>query len=59
VWIFHSQNDPIIPFDLGKQFFQKASEPKKFIEFSGGHGIDPGVDELIIGQWAQIYGNRE
>lgn len=59
VWIFHSPDDPIIPFDLGKQFFQKAHEPKTFIEFSGGHGINSGVDDLIIGQWAQIYGNRE
>jgi uncharacterized protein len=59
IWIFHSPNDPIIPFESGKLFYQKAGEPKKFIEFSGGHGIDPGVDELIIGQWAQIYANRK
>lgn len=59
VWIFHSPDDPIIPFELGKQFFQKAHEPKTFTEFSGGHGIDPRVDELIIGQWAQIYDSRK
>ena len=59
VWMFHSRQDPIIPFDQGRALFDKASEPKTFTEFSGGHGIDPGVDALIIGQWAQIYGTRE
>jgi uncharacterized protein len=58
VWIFQAKTDPIIPFESGKQFFQKAQEPKKFIEFSGDHGINPDVDERIILQWAQIYGNR-
>jgi len=59
VWIFHAVNDPIIPFDNGKQFFQEADEPKTFIEFSGEHGINPDVDERIIMQWAQIYATRE
>ena len=58
VWIFHAKTDPIIPFENGKQFFDKAKEPKTFIEFSGDHGINPNVDEQIIMQWAQIYGNR-
>jgi dienelactone hydrolase len=59
VWIFHAVNDPIIPFDSGKQFFGAAQEPKTFIEFSGEHGINPDVDERIIMQWAQIYATRE
>ena len=59
VWIFHAVNDPIIPFDNGKQFFQRAKEPKTFIEFSGSHGINPDVDDRIIMQWAQIYATRE
>jgi dipeptidyl aminopeptidase/acylaminoacyl peptidase len=59
VWIFHAVNDPIIPFENGKQFFQLAEEPKTFIEFSGEHGINPDVDKRIIMQWAQIYGTRE
>ncbi len=58
VWIFHSQDDPIVPFDSGKQFFMKAGEPKTFIEFSGDHGINSDVDDRIIMQWAQIYGTR-
>ena len=59
VWIFHSINDPIIPFNNGKQFFGLAGEPKKFIEFSGSHGINTDVDDRIIMQWAQIYATRE
>jgi dienelactone hydrolase len=59
VWIFHSLNDSIIPFDSGKEFFKDAYEPKTFIEFSGEHGINSDVDERIIMQWAQIYATRE
>ena len=58
VWIFHAKADPIIPFESGQQFFNKALEPKTFIEFSGDHGINPDVDERIIVLLAQIYGNR-
>ena len=59
VWIFHAKNDPIIPFEEGKQFFLLAQEPKTFIEFSGEHGINSDVDDRILMQWAQIYGTRE
>ena len=59
VWVFYSINDPVIPFDNGKQFFQDAKEPKTFIEFSGEHGINPDVDDRIIMQWAQIYATQE
>jgi uncharacterized protein len=58
VWIFHAKEDPIIPFDSGEAFFDKAQEPKKFLEFSGTHGINSDVDEKIIMQWAQIYAPR-
>jgi hypothetical protein len=58
VWIFHAVNDPIIPFNDGKQLFRDALEPKTFIEFSGEHGINADVDERIIMQWAQIYATR-
>ncbi len=59
VWIFHAVDDPVIPFEDGKELFERAGEPKTFIEFSGGHGINPDVDDRIIMQWAQIYGTRE
>jgi len=59
VWIFHAVDDPVIPFEDGKELFERAGEPKTFIEFSGGHGINPDVDNRIIMQWAQIYGTRE
>lgn len=58
VWIFHARADPIISFGSGQQFFEKAREPKTFIEFSGDHGINPDVDERILVQWAQIYATR-
>jgi len=55
VWIFHAENDPIIPFESGKEFFNKTSEPRTFLVFSGDHGINPDVDRQILQQWAQIY----
>jgi hypothetical protein len=58
VWIFHARSDPIIPFESGQQFFEKAQDPKTFIAFSGDHGINPDVDERILEQWAQIYATR-
>jgi len=59
VWVFHAHADPIIPFERGQELFKKAGQPKIFVEFSMDHGINPEVDEQIIMQWAQIYGNRE
>lgn len=35
--VFHSRTDEIVPYDMGKRIFEEASEPKKFIEFQGGH----------------------
>jgi dienelactone hydrolase len=58
VWIFHAENDPVIPFASGQQFFAQAKDPRTFIVFSGSHGINPDVDEKILGQWAQIYAPR-
>jgi dipeptidyl aminopeptidase/acylaminoacyl peptidase len=58
VWIFHAKEDPVIPFESGKMFFEQAREPKHFMEFSGTHGINSDVDNQIIMQWAQIYAPR-
>ncbi|MBM3253229.1 MAG: alpha/beta hydrolase [Candidatus Omnitrophica bacterium] len=35
--IIHSQNDEIVPFDLGKKVFKEAPEPKEFYMMRGGH----------------------
>ncbi len=59
VWIFHASEDPVIPYESGRQLFEQAGEPKKFSEFSGDHGINPDVDERIIQEWAQIYAPRK
>jgi len=39
VFIAHSPQDEIIPFELGRQLFQAAPEPKQFLELEGGHNI--------------------
>jgi len=37
VLVFHSPEDEIIPFPLGKKIFQAAPEPKAFCELCGDH----------------------
>jgi len=33
----HSGGDRIVPFELGRQVYEAASEPKRFLEIQGGH----------------------
>jgi dienelactone hydrolase len=56
VWMFHNATDPIISFADGEALFATANEPKNFTIFNGGHGINPDVDNLLMGRLAQIYG---
>ena len=58
VWIFHNATDPVIPYGNGQALFEKATDPKTFIEFSGDHGINSDVDNRLLMQWAQIYATR-
>ena len=37
VLIVHSRDDDIIPFQHGRDLFDAASEPKRFLELRGGH----------------------
>ena len=37
VLVIHSRNDEMIPYSHGKELFEKASEPKKFLAISGTH----------------------
>jgi hypothetical protein len=33
----HSQGDRVVPFELGRQVYEAAAEPKQFLEIEGGH----------------------
>jgi len=35
--IIHSQDDEIVPFELGQKLFEAAPEPKEFYQMQGGH----------------------
>ncbi|MBU2540342.1 MAG: alpha/beta hydrolase [Candidatus Omnitrophica bacterium] len=35
--IIHSRNDEIVPFKLGKKLYEKARQPKEFLEIIGAH----------------------
>jgi hypothetical protein len=37
VLIIHSRNDEIVPFHHGQKLFEKAGEPKIFVEIEGSH----------------------
>lgn len=37
VLVIHSSDDELIPYSHGKRLFEAASEPKRFLELSGGH----------------------
>jgi fermentation-respiration switch protein FrsA (DUF1100 family) len=39
VFIAHSPQDEIVPFEHGQHLFQAASEPKQFLTLEGGHNI--------------------
>ena len=35
--VIHSRGDRVVPFELGRQVFAAATEPKQFLEIEGGH----------------------
>lgn len=37
VLILHSPHDDVIPYEQGRTLYEKAKEPKRFIELRGGH----------------------
>lgn len=37
VLVIHSEDDEIIPFDLGREVYEAAVEPKQFLVLRGGH----------------------
>jgi uncharacterized protein len=37
VLVVHSPEDEIVPFKMGRELYEAAGEPKKFVEISGGH----------------------
>lgn len=39
--IIHSQDDEIVPFELGNKLFEAASQPKEFYQMQGGHNEAP------------------
>jgi fermentation-respiration switch protein FrsA (DUF1100 family) len=45
---FHSRNDEIVPFELGKKLFDNAPEPKEFVVLQGGHNDSFLVSEDVF-----------
>ncbi len=56
VILFHAPDDPILPFADGKKLFDLSLQPKKFFPFNGTHGVNGEVDQVLIAEYAQIYG---
>jgi len=49
--LVHSRQDEIIPFAHGERLFARASEPKQFLELSGGHN-----DAFLTSRRAYTHG---
>jgi fermentation-respiration switch protein FrsA (DUF1100 family) len=45
----HSREDRVVPFELGRQVYEAAAEPKQFLEIEGGHndGFLVSADEYL------------
>ena len=45
----HSRGDRVVPFELGRQVYEAAAEPKQFLEIEGGHndGFLVSADEYL------------
>jgi uncharacterized protein len=43
---FHGDADTIVPFEIGRQLFEAANEPKQFVSFNGADHNDPRSPEL-------------
>jgi len=45
----HSRGDRVVPFELGRQAYEAAAEPKQFLEIEGGHndGFLVSADEYL------------
>jgi fermentation-respiration switch protein FrsA (DUF1100 family) len=60
VLVFHSPDDEVIPFHLGRKLFDAAPDPKHFVELRGGHNdgfILSGRDyERALGEFLQTPG---
>ncbi|MHC4619769.1 MAG: alpha/beta hydrolase [Planctomycetota bacterium] len=37
IMVIHSRNDEIVPFELGLELYETATEPKEFVEIFGSH----------------------
>ena len=48
VYILHSADDSLIPYDQGLGLYNRAGEPKDFEMFMGGHGINGEVDQYLL-----------
>jgi fermentation-respiration switch protein FrsA (DUF1100 family) len=53
VLVIHSPADEIVPFELGRALFERAREPKAFLETEGGHN-DGGF--LRRAEWRRAVG---
>jgi len=62
--IIHSPDDEIIPFEQGRTLYEKAAEPKQFLQIQGGHNEGflasgnlyvQGLDDFISKHWKEKH----
>ncbi|HBG61444.1 MAG: hypothetical protein A2Y03_01380 [Omnitrophica WOR_2 bacterium GWF2_38_59] len=53
----HSPQDEVVPFVLGRKLYKAASEPKEFVELSGGHNDNHIEDEAKYKEKINLFIN--
>ena len=57
--VAHSRDDEIISYEMGRRLFDAAPEPKRFVEFSGGHNERRYFgDDVYIMAWSDLLAGR-
>ncbi|UCD63874.1 MAG: alpha/beta hydrolase [Candidatus Zixiibacteriota bacterium] len=46
VLVIHSPHDELVPFEMGRELFRSANEPKKFLEITGDHNNQQYFEDL-------------
>ncbi|MCP4680382.1 MAG: alpha/beta hydrolase [Deltaproteobacteria bacterium] len=58
VLVIHSQGDEVIPFHHGREIFETAPQPKRFLEVSGGHNDNFAVSSKTYGDGIVAFIDR-
>jgi len=63
VLVMHSPDDDLVPFEFGRELFETAREPKRFVQLIGGHNdaflVSGGLYKEAWLRWLDIVAGSE